>query len=128
MPTLRTNVGSTSDNVGRLLRAVEEGKLPHRLDEGDPEETQEEPEVTEESESDDVAPVGDKSESEPEESESEGSEPEQADEGAQTALERPHNTFGKKEEWYAYRLAQGYTEEELAGLGRNDLRDTLEDR
>jgi len=70
-------------------------------------------------------------------------EPEDDDQGAEDAqdgqeapeeaepepivVERPTNTFGGLDEWRAYRLANGYTEAELEGLGRNAVRD-LDDR
>lgn len=124
MPTLRTNVGSTSDNVAAFLRRIT-GEDATEEETPQPEAPQA-PEL--EPQADDVAPDDEEFESEAEEPDESELEPQGADSGATEALERPHPHFGKKEEWYAFRLAQGYSEEELAGLGRNDLRDKLEDR
>lgn len=38
------------------------------------------------------------------------------------SIEAPSKVTGSLEEWQKYRLATGYTEEEIEGLGRNDLR------
>lgn len=45
---------------------------------------------------------------------------------AEVVIERPSGN-AKGDVWRDYRLANGYTEEELEGKGRNELRD-LEDR
>ena len=127
--TLRTYVGSTSDNVAALLREITGEEEP---EEAVLVEVESESEVESETESESeatAAPDSDESESEAGELDESESEPDTGDSGGtEDALERPHPAFGKKEEWYAYRLAQGYTEEELEGLGRNDLRDKLGDR
>lgn len=65
---------------------------------------------------------------EPDDNESDDSQEAQVEPSEpETQVERPNDTFGSKGAWRAYRLANGYTEEELEGLGRDNLRD-LDDR
>lgn len=54
-------------------------------------------------------------------------EPQEPVSEPQVELERPNNVFGSKADWRKYRLSQGYTADELEGLGRDSLRD-LDDR
>lgn len=86
------------------------------------EEPQEEPQVPQPEAQEPVSEETPESTQESETPQGESGDPEEPQE-----IERPSDLFGSEAAWRDYRLANGYTEEEVEGLGRNALRD-LPDR